>query len=107
VEGDHIHGSALGTDLMLHVSKSDQTTEIRGLVGKVRVTAIVTTEKIKVNSMDKTLVLKRKEGNYFRGHVGIGYDIQFADLNIKGCELSLIKDRPDLIVVLFMCWLGA
>jgi hypothetical protein len=107
VEGDHIHGTAMGSELMLHVSKSDKTTEIRGLVGKVRATAIVTTEKIKINSMGRTLLLKKKKKNYFRGKVGVGYDIQFADLTIEGCELSLIKDRPDLIVVLFMCWLGA
>jgi hypothetical protein len=52
-------------------------------------------------------LLKKKKKNYFRGKVGVGYDIQFAELTIEGCELSLIKDRPDLIVVLFMCWLGA
>jgi hypothetical protein len=106
VKGDHIHGSALGSELMLHVSKSEETTEIRGLVGRVRVLAVITPVKIKINSMGRTLLLVRKENNYFRGHVGSGASLQFADLTIKGCEFSMIKNRPDLIVVLFMCWLG-
>jgi hypothetical protein len=28
-------------------------------------------------------------------------------LTLKGCDLDFLKDRPGLIVALFMAWLGA
>lgn len=113
VKGDDISGSAAGFDLMLHLSKSDTQTEIRGLVGSRRVVAKVSDEKISVsgaassviNSSSSLSVTKVRAG-YFRGHVGGGSDLQFADMTLKGCDLDILKNRPGLIVALFMAWLG-
>jgi hypothetical protein len=114
VKKDAVSGSAAGFDLMLHVNKSDTQTEVRGLVGNRRVVAKVSDEKISVsaaassviNSSSSLSVSKVKAG-YFRGHVGGGAELQFADMKLSGCDLSVLKDRPGLIVALFMVWLGA
>ena len=76
--------------------------------------ARVSDEKIAVNGSSSSVVssstslsVTKVRAGYFRGHVGGGSDLQFADMTMKGCDLSIIKNRPDLIVALFMCWLGA
>ena len=114
VKGDGISGSAAGFDLMLHLSKSDTQTEIRGLVGSRRVVAKVSDEKISVSAAassdiisSSSLSVSKVRAGYFRGHVGGGSELQLAEMSLKGCDLSTLRDRPDLIVALFMAWLGA
>lgn len=108
VKEDSVSGSAAGFDLMLHISKSDTQTEVRGLVGVQRVVAKVSDEKISVSSAASSLAVSKEKAGYFRGHVGRGgSDIQFADMTLSGCDLSVLRDRPGLIVALFMAWLGA
>jgi hypothetical protein len=114
VSEDDISGSAAGFDLMLHVNKSELVTEVRGLVGNRRVVAKVSDVKVSVSASASSVissssslsVAKVREG-YFRGHVGGGSELQFADLKLTGCDLDFLKDRPGLIVALFMAWLGA
>jgi hypothetical protein len=114
VKPDHISGSAAGFDLMLHINKSDRVTEIRGLVGSRRVVAQVSDKKVSVSAAASSVVTSSSSlsvlevrAGYFRGHVGGGSELQFAEMTLKGCDLNVLKNRPDLIVVLFMCWLGA
>lgn len=109
-----ISGSAAGFDLMLHVNKSDLETEIRGLVGRRRVVAKVSDEKMSVSgaaysvgSSASSLAVSMIKAGYYRGHVGGGPDMQLADMTLSGCDLSILRDRPGLIVALFMAWLGA
>lgn len=113
VKKDDISGSAGGFDLMLHLSRSDTQTEIRGLVGNRRVVAKVSDEKISVSAAassvttsSSSLSVSKVRVGYFRGHVGGGAQLQFADMTLKGCDLSILKNRPGLIVALFMAWLG-
>lgn len=108
VRKDSVSGTAAGFDLMLHVSKSDFETEVRGLVGVQRVVATVSDEKVSVSSVASSLSVSKEKAGYFRGHVGRGgSEIQFADMTLSGCDLSILRDRPGLIVALFMAWLGA
>jgi len=108
VKKDSVSGSAAGFDLMLHINKSELETEVRGLVGVQRVVAKVSDEKVSVSSAASSLAVSRVKGGHFRGHVGRGgSDIQFAEMTLSGCDLSFLKDRPGLIVALFMAWLGA
>jgi hypothetical protein len=108
VKKDSVSGTAAGFDLMLHVNKSDTETLVRGLVGAQRVVAKVSDEKISVSSVASSLSVSKEKAGYFRGHVGRGgAEIQFADMTLSGCDLSFLKDRPGLIVALFMAWLGA
>lgn len=114
VKTDSISGSAAGFDLMLHLSKSDTETEVRGLVGNRRVVAKVSDEKISVSAAassviasSSSLAVTKEKTGYFRGHVGGGSNLQFADLTLKGCDLQIFRERPGLIVALFMAWLGA
>jgi hypothetical protein len=78
------------------------------LVGAQRVVAKVSDEKISVSSVASSLSVSKVKAGYYRGHVGRGgAEIQFAEMAIKGCDLSMLRDRPGLIVALFMAWLGA
>jgi hypothetical protein len=108
VKKDSVSGTAAGFDLMLHVNKSDFETEVRGLVGVQRVVATVSDEKVSVSSVASSLAVSKEKAGYFRGHVGRGgSEIQFADMTLSGCDLSVLRERPGLIVALFMAWLGA
>jgi hypothetical protein len=114
VKKDGVSGSAAGFDLMLHLSESETRTEIRGLVGNRRVVATVSAEKISVSaaassviSTSSSLTVSKVKKGYFRGHVGGGSELQFADMTLSGCDLDFIRKRPGLIVALFMAWLGA
>ena len=108
VKKDSVSGTAAGFDLMLHVKKSDFETEVRGLVGAQRVVAKVSDEKVTVSSVASSLSVSKEKAGYFRGHVGGGgAEIQFADMTLSGCDLSVLRKRPGLIVALFMAWLGA
>ena len=105
---DSVSGTAAGFDLMLHINKSDFKTEVRGLVGTQRVVATVSDEKVSVSSVASSLAVSKEKAGYYRGHVGRGgAEIQFADMTLSGCDLSVLRDRPGLIVALFMAWLGA
>ena len=113
VKKDDISGSAAGFDLMLHLSESDTQTEIRGLVGNRRVVAKVSSEKISVSAAGSSVIasssslsVSKVKVGYYRGHVGGGSNLQFADLTLKGCDLQIFRERPGLIVALFMAWLG-
>jgi hypothetical protein len=102
----HISGSAAGRELMLNVKNTETTTEVSGLVGGVRVSAVVSEHRVRVNAMRGALYLTRDRGNHLSGQMGLSSDIAPAHLTTYGCELSEIRKRPDLIVVLFMWWLG-
>jgi hypothetical protein len=104
---EEISGSAAEFDLMLHVKKSDFETKIHGLVGNQRVVARVSDEKVSVSSVASALSVSKVKGGYFRGHVGAGPDIQLAEMTVSGCDFTFLRDRPGLIVALFMVWLGA
>jgi hypothetical protein len=114
VKKDGISGSAAGFDLLLHLSESETQMEIRGLVGNRRVVARASSEKISVSaaassviSTSSSLSVARVKKGYFRGHVGGGSNLQFADMKLAGCDLDFIRKRPGLIVALFMAWLGS
>jgi hypothetical protein len=102
----HISGSAAGRELMLNVKKTDTATEVSGLVGGVRVSAEVSEHRVRVNAVRGALYLSRDRGNHLSGQLGLSTDIATAHLTTYGCELSEIRKRPDLIVVLFMWWMG-
>jgi hypothetical protein len=105
---DDVSGSLAEFDLMLHIDKSDLKTVVRGLVGTQRVVAKVSDEQITVSSVASSLSVSKVRAGYFRGHVGGGgAKIQFADMTLSGCDLTILRDRPGLIVALFMAWLGA
>jgi len=106
LKDNHISGSAAGRDLMLHVKKTGTECEVSGLVGGSRVSAKVSEHRVTVNAMRGALYLSRDRGNHLSGQLGLSSNIAPAHMTTYGCELSMIRDRPELIVTLFMWWLG-
>lgn len=103
---DRVSGTVAGMDLMLYVARDAIKTEVSGLVGERRVTARVTDTAVTVSARGASLSLSHYRGNHLKGQMLVASDLGPADLVLFGCELKLIRERPDLIVILFMWWLG-
>ena len=106
IEGKHISGNAGGKDLMLNVKRDEVSTTVTGLVGGLRVVATVSEHRVTVKAPHGTLYLSRDRGNHLSGRMGLSTDLAPAHLTSYGCGLETIRKRPELIVVLFMWWLG-
>lgn len=106
LEGKHISGNAGGKDLMLNVERDEVSTTVTGLVGGLRVVATVSEHRVTVKAPHGTLYLSRDRGNHLSGRMGLSTDLAPAHLTTYGCGLESIRKRPELIVVLFMWWLG-
>lgn len=106
LEDKHISGNAGGKDLMLNVARTETSTVVSGLVGGQRVVATVSAHRVTVKAHHGTLYLSRDRGNHLSGRMGLSTDLAPAHLTTYGCGLASIRKRPELIVVLFMWWLG-
>jgi len=113
VKADSISGTAAGMDLMLHVKRQALSTEVSGLVGIRRVVARVSGNKVSVAAAGSSRVastahlsLTRSSGNLLKGQIGLGAGMSAAGMVTFGCDLDFIRERPELIVILFMWWLG-
>ncbi|HUT99955.1 MAG TPA: hypothetical protein VM425_00795 [Myxococcota bacterium] len=113
VKADSISGTAAGMDLMLHVKREALSTEVSGLVGIRRVVARVSGNKVSVAAAGSSQVastahlsLTRSSGNLLKGQIGLGAGMSAAGMVTFGCDLDFIRERPELIVILFMWWLG-
>jgi hypothetical protein len=102
----HISGTAGGHDLMLNVWDKQTTTRVTGLVGGARMTASVSDHRILVKGNHGSLLLNRDRGNHLSGRLALSGMIETAHLTTYGCGLGTFRERPELIVVLFMWWLG-
>jgi hypothetical protein len=87
---------------------------VAGLVGSRHVIAELTDSKVTVTAAasslintSASLILTRQRGQRLTGHMVVGSDLGSASMVTFGCDLEAIRARPDLIVTLFMWWLGA
>jgi hypothetical protein len=106
-DGDRISGTVANLDLMLGVHRSDHQTEVSGLVGNNRVVARASDTELTVSTQGSALGLKLQRGNRMRGQVSVHGDVAGAELVTFGCPVSLLWERPELLVVLFMWRFGA
>jgi hypothetical protein len=113
IKADSISGTAAGMDLMLHVKRQDLATEVSGLVGIRRVTVKVSGDKVSVSAAGSSQVsstahlsLTSVSKNQLKGQIGLGAGMSSASMTTIGCDLDYIRERPALIVILFMWWLG-
>ncbi len=114
VSGKEISGTIAGLDLMLHIKHSGPYIQISGLVGSRRVSLKASDHKVEVQasasglaSSSSHLLLVQEQGNRLRGRAGAGAEIYSAQMISFGCNLAQLRKRPELLVVLFMWWLGA
>ena len=114
VSGKEISGSIAGMDLMLHIKRTGPHIQISGLVGSRRVSLKASDFKVEVQasasglaSSSAHLLLVHERGNRMRGRAGAGAEIYSAQMISFGCNMADLRKRPELLVVLFMWWLGA
>ena len=114
VSGKEISGTIAGMDLMLHIKHSGPYIQISGLVGSRRVNLKASDHKVEVQasasglaSSSAHLLLVHEQGNRLRGRAGAGAEFYSAQMISFGCDLAHLRKRPELLVVLFMWWLGA
>jgi len=107
-----VTGTIAGMEIILHIKREDFQTQLSGLVGTHRVIANASLEKIIVDAGSSLVLTRTRTPNYFRGHLGHGPDISAARFKIGACKPSPSwKCReiwlcPEMIVVLFLWWLG-